>query len=115
VDDPWEQRLAGLQTEQHGEVTVHVASRFGARRRGLAKMTPLPPGHALHILRCGSVHTIGMRFALDLVWLDKRGAVVKVDHDVPPLRLRACMRARTVLETAAGGGDALAAVYGQGG
>ncbi len=74
-------------------------------------MTPLPAGHALHLPRCRSIHTFGMRFALDLVWLDKRGGVVRVDHDVPPARLRCCLRAREVVEIAAGGGDALAAAY----
>jgi uncharacterized membrane protein (UPF0127 family) len=47
-----------------------------------------------------------MRFALDLVWLDARGAVVRVDRDVPPRRLRACRRARSVVELAAGSAPA---------
>lgn len=105
---PWEQRLAGLPTHDRDGTTVHVADTRRARRRGLAGMAPLPPGHALLLDPCRSVHTFGMRFDLDLVWLDKHGAVVRVDHEVRAGRLRTCLRARSVMEIAAGGGEALA-------
>jgi uncharacterized membrane protein (UPF0127 family) len=103
--EPWEQRLTGLATEPVGAgLTLHVARAFNERRRGLAKMEPMPPGHALHILRCNSVHTVGMRFALDLVWLGRGGTVVRVDEDVAPRRVRTCLRAKTVIETRTGAG-----------
>jgi uncharacterized membrane protein (UPF0127 family) len=41
-----------------------------------------------------------MRFALDLVWLDGDGRVVRVDLGVPPRRLCTCLRARAVVELA---------------
>ncbi len=68
------------------------------RLRGLAFA---PPAGPLLIEGCRSVHTFGMRYALDLVWLDAEGAVVRVDRDVPPNRLRTCLRARSVLEAPA--------------
>ena len=43
-------------------------------------MTPLPAGYGLRILKCNSIHTFGMRFALDLVWLGRDGRVLRVDH-----------------------------------
>jgi uncharacterized protein len=43
-----------------------------------------------------------MRFPLDLIWLDGDGRPVRIDRAVPPGRLRACLRARSVVETAAG-------------
>jgi len=53
-----------------------------------------------------------MRFALDLVWLDRDGRPMRLDESVVPGRLRTCLRARAVVETAAGAGarfrDALA-------
>jgi len=110
-DEPWQQRLAGLPTYKRDGIEVHVAGTFRERSRGLARMTPLPPDHALHLPRCKSIHTFGMRFALDLVWLGGQDDVVRIDHDVPPRRLRNCVRARSVVEIAAGGGDALAAAY----
>jgi uncharacterized membrane protein (UPF0127 family) len=100
-DESWEQRLAGLPTRLDDGIQVHLANTWRARRRGLARMTPLPPGHVLLIEPCRSVHTFGMRFALDLVWLDRDGRVARVDHAVAPNRLRTCLRARSVLESRA--------------
>jgi uncharacterized protein len=109
----WRARLDGLEVEEHGDWEVHVARRFNERRRGLAGLDDLPAGHALHILRCSSVHTVGMRFALDLLWLDRAGAVKRVDRDVPAFRNRLCLGASSVIEARAGGADALlAAGYG---
>lgn len=103
--DSWQDRLEGLATEPVGAgLTLYVASAFSSRRKGLSKMDAMPPDRALHILKCNSVHTIGMRFALDLVWLAKDGRVVRVDEDVAPRRVKLCTGARTVIETRAGAG-----------
>jgi uncharacterized membrane protein (UPF0127 family) len=88
-----------------GGVTLIDASTGRARRRGLARLDSLPADHALRI-RTVSVHTFGMRFALDLLWLDKQGGVVRVDRNVGPKRMRACFKARSVVETLAGHADA---------
>jgi uncharacterized protein len=108
-DEPWGDRLAGLEEETlAGGLTVVTARTSRQRRRGLAKMTPLPAGYGLRI-RTSSIHTFGMRFALDLVWQGRDGRVVRVDHDVAPGRMKLCVRARWVVETAAGGGEVFAA------
>ncbi len=74
------------------------------------------PQFALLLPRCRSVHTFGMRSALDLVWLDGGGAVVRVDRGVRPWRVRACRRARSVLEVPGSGpAEELAAVLAEGG
>jgi uncharacterized membrane protein (UPF0127 family) len=88
-----------------GGVTLVDASTGKARRRGLSRLDSLPADHALRI-RTVSVHTFGMRFALDLIWLDKQGTVVRVDRNVGPKRMRACFGARSVVETLAGHADA---------
>jgi hypothetical protein len=55
------------------------------------------------------VHTIGMRFALDLVWLDRAGDVLRIDEHVGRGRIRSCLGAGGgVVEVAAGRGPALA-------
>jgi uncharacterized membrane protein (UPF0127 family) len=113
TDEPWGERLAGLEeVTLDGGLMLLVARNFRERRRGLAKMTPLPAGHGLRILKCNSIHTFGMRFALDLVWLARDGRVLRVDHDVGPRRMKLCVRARSVVETGAGEGDAFAAALG---
>jgi len=106
----WGQRLGSLGTEPTADgLVLHVARRYGERRRGLAKMEPMPPDHALHIVRTNSVHTFGMRFALDLVWLGRGGRVVRIDTNVPARRMKTCIRARSVIEARAGHGHRFAA------
>lgn len=72
---------------------------------GLARMDGLPAGYGLLLGPCRSVHTVTMRFALDLVWLDGDERPVRLDEDVAPRRIRTCLRSRSVVETAAGGGQ----------
>jgi uncharacterized protein len=109
-DAAWEERLAGLAAEPlDGGLVLHVARAFGERRRGLARMEPMPEDRALRILKCNSVHTVGMRFALDLVWLARDGRVLRVDRDVAPRRVRTCLRAGSVVEARAGAGERFAA------
>ena len=43
-----------------------------------------------------------MRFPLDLVWVGDDGRAVRVDHAVPPWRLRGCRKAVAVLELPGG-------------
>ena len=80
---------------------VVVARSLGRRLLGLA-LRRRPPECALLIPRCCSVHTFGMRFALDLVWLDADGRPLRIDRAVPPCRVRACRGAAAVLEAPAG-------------
>jgi hypothetical protein len=86
---------------------VVEATTRRARLRGLAFRDAVPADEALHLPRCRSVHTFGMRFALDLVWLDRDGAVVRVDRGVRPRRIRTCRRAHAVVEAPAGTAQAL--------
>jgi transcriptional regulator with XRE-family HTH domain len=74
------------------------ARGFRARVFGLAFLRELPPGYALLIPRCRSVHTFGMRFVLQLRWLGDDGRTIRVDGHVPPMRLRSCRSAIAVLE-----------------
>lgn len=87
---------------------VLVAAGPLRRLRGLAcRDVDEVRGTALHFPRTRSVHTFGMRFALDLVWLDDHGAVLRVDRAVPPRRHRAHRSAAGVIECAAGEADQL--------
>ena len=55
---------------------IAIADGLRARALGLAGLRTPPPRTALLIPGCRSVHTFGMRFALDLIWLDEDGAIV---------------------------------------
>jgi uncharacterized protein len=88
---------------------VLVAARLWARLCGLAGLRGPPPGDvALLLAPCRAVHTFGMRWSLDLVWLGLDGRVVRVDEDVGPWRARSCRGARAVLEVPAGRGRVVA-------
>jgi len=84
-------------------VEIVVARSPGRRLLGLA-LRP-PEGRALLLPGCRSVHTFGMRFALDLIWLDANGRVLGIDEGVPPGRVRGWRHAAAVLEAPAGTAD----------
>lgn len=104
------ERFEELPQVDLGEgLVVHEATTWASRRDGLSGLPDLPPEWGLHIAPCRSIHMFGMRFPLDLVWLDKDRRVVRVDTGVPPRRMRTCLRARSVIEVAAGEGERFAA------
>jgi uncharacterized membrane protein (UPF0127 family) len=74
------------------------------RMRGLLGRRALGAGAALLIERCGAVHTVGMRFPLDLVFVDRSWQVVRVVRNVRPGRLMVWggWRAARVVESEAG-------------
>ena len=92
-----------------------MATGFRARLLGLAFLARERTGVGLLIPRCSSVHTFGMRFSLDLVFLDERGAPLAVRRNVRPRRLVRHRRAAAVLEIPArqGGEFAAAAALGR--
>ena len=94
--------VRNLRTQSIVASCVTVADRGPARNRGLLGRQSLGQGEGLWIVPCEAVHTFGMRFAIDLVFLDRRNIVRKVRSSVPPWRMSGCLRARSVLELAAG-------------
>ncbi len=91
-------RFAGLRTRRIGALEVPVADRFTVRLLGLAGLDREEAGEGLLIPRCRSVHTFGMRFALDLFFLDLQGAEIRRIQAVPPRRLAVGRGASAVLE-----------------
>ena len=81
---------------------VRVAATARTRLLGLTALAAVPSSAGLLLARTRSVHTCFMRFALDLLWLDAHGRVMRVDLAVGPWRVRSCRRARAVVELCAG-------------
>jgi trehalose synthase len=77
---------------------VRVARGARARLLGLSRLDREDAGTGLLIPRCSSVHTFGMRFALDLVFIDRAGRPCSVRRQVPPRRFAVDRRASSVLE-----------------
>jgi uncharacterized membrane protein (UPF0127 family) len=92
---------------REGEVlaSVEVARRFRERAVGLLGRTGLEGG-ALLIEGAKSVHTVGMRFPIDVAFLDRSGRVVATITPLRPFRVTLPRwSARAVLEAPAGAFD----------
>lgn len=79
-----------------------------SRLRGLLGRSSLSEDAALLILPCKSVHTVGMKFAIDVVYLDISGNVLATHlHLVPYRSSRGPKGSYAVLEMSAGVAQAL--------
>jgi hypothetical protein len=81
---------------------LEAARTSATRRKGLLGRDSLLSGEGLWITPCESVHTFFMRFAIDLVYLDRKQRVRKVRSEVGPWKLSACWSAHSILELPAG-------------
>lgn len=77
---------------------AYVANTARSRLLGLAWLDDIPEGAGLLIPRCGSVHTFGMRFSLDVFFLDAERRVLRRVEAVPPRRMLWHRGAAAVLE-----------------
>jgi uncharacterized protein len=77
---------------------VPVAVGFRARLLGLALLDREAAGPGLLIPRCASVHTFGMRFALDVYFLGPGDEILDLRRAVPPRHFVAHRGAAAVLE-----------------
>src|SRR3982750_4061877 len=84
------------------DAVIHEANTLASRLLGLAFLGSLPSGHALLIPDCRSVHTFGMRFPIDVAFLDERGAPVRIERAVPRRRVLVERSAFAVIESHAG-------------
>jgi uncharacterized membrane protein (UPF0127 family) len=91
-------RLRRLPVVEILGLEVHVAIGPFARLRGLSHLDLKQAGAGLLIPRCSSVHTFGMRFPLDLIFLDCEGRPLSSMSAVPPRRFAGDRRSSAVLE-----------------
>lgn len=81
---------------------VWRADRWDLRLRGLLRRPPLQDGEGLLIVPCDSVHTMWMGYALDLLFLDRAGGVLRWREGLRPWRAAWCRGAHATLEMPAG-------------
>lgn len=81
---------------------VWHAHRFWARLRGLLGRPELALDEGLMLSPCRQVHTFGLRYTLDVVYLDKQGRIVKCAPSVAPNRVSGSRLAWHTLELAQG-------------
>jgi uncharacterized protein len=83
-----------------------VADRPHTRLRGLLGRDALGSGEGLLIRPANAIHTFFMRFAIDVVFIDRAGVVLKVVSGLHPWRFAASKGARSALELPAGEAEA---------
>ena len=106
-----------LMREDGGAAVPHVwlADRWWARLRGLLARPPLAPdgSEALMIVPCAHVHTLGMAYPLDLLFIDRDHRVCGWAEHLAPGRSRRCRGARATIELHGGTLERLAPVLGE--
>jgi uncharacterized membrane protein (UPF0127 family) len=85
-------------------LTTHagIANTSELRRRGLLKHTSLEEGDGLWIAPCEAVHCFGMKFVIDVIYLNKQKKILKMRPNMGKNRISFCLTAHSVLELPAG-------------
>ena len=82
---------------------VKMADGFFTRLSGLMLQKKLPQGTGLLLAPCNSVHMCFMRFAIDVIYIDKEYKIIKVVKNLKPwVGLSMCCKAWSALEVNAG-------------
>ncbi len=79
-----------------------IANTSKLRKTGLLKHERLESGEGLWITPCEGVHTAGMKFPIDVLFLNKKRKVVKIRPAMPRWRMALCLTAHSVLELPSG-------------
>lgn len=82
--------------------SVVVADTSAKRRTGLLKHESLPAGEGLWIVPCEAVHTFGMRFPIDIAFLNRKRKILKIRKEMGKRRIALCLWAHSVLELPSG-------------
>jgi uncharacterized protein len=89
-------------------IRMHLAHTWRARLLGLAFMPRLHRDDALVFPHCTSVHTFGMRFEIDVVFVDRDWLPIYIEYAVRPGRILRSRFARSVIEVNTGEAGRLA-------
>ena len=81
---------------------VELAITREARNKGLLKRSAMSPHAALVLAPCFMVHTAFMKFAIDVIFVDRKGTVKHIVKNMTPWRMAGCARAYATIELAAG-------------
>jgi len=95
-------RLVNQRTDEALAEHVEVAVTRRDRRKGLLGRSGLDPASAIIIAPCFSIHTMFMRFDIDVIFVDDDGRVLKVVREMTPWRISLDPTAHAVVEFAAG-------------
>ncbi len=81
---------------------IEIADSRATRKKGLLSKTGLEPGTGLWIVPCEAIHTFFMKFAIDVVYIDRKKRVRKTVAGLVPWRMSGCLPAHSVIELPVG-------------
>ena len=82
-------------------LTAYVANNCLARLKGLFAYPPLSPTQALILSPCSAVHTVGMKYTIDVAFLSRRGFILKI-VTLAPCSIAHCRDGHYAVEMAGG-------------
>ena len=81
---------------------VNLALTRAERRQGLLGRDSLDLSAALVLSPCWSIHTMFMRFPIDVVFVDRDGRALRIVRELAPWRIAVARRAHAAIELPAG-------------
>jgi uncharacterized membrane protein (UPF0127 family) len=94
--------LVNARSEETIASDVNLALTRAERNKGLLGRDSLDASAALVLSPCWSIHTMFMRFPIDVVFVDRDGRAVRIVRDLAPWRIAGARRAHATIELPAG-------------
>lgn len=81
---------------------AELAASFFIRFKGLMFREAIADDYALFITPCNQIHMLNMKFAIDVIYLDEAGTVIKIERNVQPGKIcKTVKQAKSVVEVKA--------------
>jgi uncharacterized membrane protein (UPF0127 family) len=104
--------IVNLTKATYIAVNVRVANKFFSRLKGLLGTAGLAAGSALVITPCSSVHTFGMGYPIDALFIGAGNKVLRVVSELKPGRMACCSGSLCIIELPAGTAEASRTIAG---
>ena len=80
-------RVLNKTTKEEIALNLVIADNIFSRMKGLLGKIAMPDGEAIWIKPCNGIHTFGMKFPIDVVFLNREYCVVAVRKNLKPNRI----------------------------
>ncbi len=94
--------IEGIENNKRITLDILSTENVFERTGGLLKLPKLAKGQGLLINKCNSIHTFGMAYNLDVVYLNRDYKIVKLISHMAPRRMSLCLNAKHTLELLSG-------------
>lgn len=99
--------IEDIEGYKKNSLSILSTENMSERTSGLLKLPFLEKSEGLLINKCNSIHTFGMKYDLDIIYLDRRYNAVKLVEQIKPRRMSLCLFAKHTLELPSGEIDRL--------